>query len=185
MWTQILIFLLLVIWIIAGVFITITSLDLGPYKDKDKYLSQAYTYSTWASVVTWITLALLIGLVVLAIFGVVALFSTGVGEVALATGGVASGISGITIFFLIIFIALLIASAVLSILTMNQIALSSLYTKDAKVTKAYKYAQTCAILTIITLIVVIGGFLIYFLFRNRKQPLPEEQVVYYQEEEVV
>ena len=79
---------LIIIWIIAGVFITSASVKIGRSKSKstNKNLQHAYTLTTWASVLTWLILALAIILVILAMVGVVALFSTGVGEAGVAAG---------------------------------------------------------------------------------------------------
>jgi len=59
-WTTILSIILLLIFLISGVIITSSSLNLYTTKDTDSYFANAYYYSTWASVVTWVLVALAI-----------------------------------------------------------------------------------------------------------------------------
>lgn len=77
--------LLLVIWVIAGGYITQTSRYVGYYKSNDTHLDSAYWYAFWAAFITWTLIGIFLLLVILAVAGVIALFGSGAGE----AGGVA------------------------------------------------------------------------------------------------
>lgn len=89
--------LLLILLIITGVYATRAA--VGTSSGGDSNIDQARTYLRWAAIVTWVSLGLLIiGIVIfilVVILGGVALFGTGVGEVAVvAEGGAAAGAAG-------------------------------------------------------------------------------------------
>lgn len=86
--------LLVIIWIIAGGFITQSNVFLGPYKNTDNYLHDAYWYSFWAAFVTWTLIGIFIILVILSVIGVLALFGSGVGEAGAAAEGGAAAVEG-------------------------------------------------------------------------------------------
>ena len=136
--------LLIVIWIIAGGFITDASVKIHGSKDANDEMHKAYVLSTWAAVITWLLIGLFISLIILAVLGVVTVtgvaYSTGVGEyetvlmtiegVATATSqatkslaaGTAShpvkkGFSWFTIGFLFLALFLVTITGVLSALT--------------------------------------------------------------------
>ena len=188
MLTQFLIFVLIVIWIIAGVYISMTSAKLGPYsingslsKEGDSFIQKAYTYATWAAAITWIILILIIIGLILSVIGVVALFSSGVGEAAeaysaaggdpysAAVGAAGLGLSWLAIFFMVLLIGLLITTGILSSLTLTNIAQSKLYQKNAAVTAAYHDSLITMVLTFGSLFLLIIGFLLYY-FLTLRQP---------------
>lgn len=74
--------LLIIIWIVAGGFVTRASTFLRDKKGKDEKLNRAYTYTFWAAVVTWVLVGLFVLLIILAVFGVLAIFGSGAGEAA-------------------------------------------------------------------------------------------------------
>lgn len=76
--------ILVIIWIIAGGFITQASVYLEPFKDKDSDFNSAYWYTFWGAFVTWFLVGVFIILVILSVVGVVALFGSGIGEAGLA-----------------------------------------------------------------------------------------------------
>lgn len=187
MLTQFLIFVLIVIWIIAGVYISMASAKLGPYsingsssKEGDSFIQKAYTYATWAAAITWIILILIIAGLILSVIGVIALFSSGVGEAAVAysaaggdstaVGAAGSGLSWLAIFFLVLLIGLLITTGILSSLTLTSIAQSKLYQKNAAVTAAHHDSLITMVLTFGSLFLLIIGFLLYYLLTLRRNP---------------
>ena len=86
--------ILVLIWIVAGGFITKTNVSLGPYKNTDDDLHNAYWYSFWAAFVTWTLIGIFIILVILSVIGVVALFGSGAGEAGVAAEGGAAAAEG-------------------------------------------------------------------------------------------
>ena len=170
MLTQILIILLFIIWIVAGVYITMASLNLGPYNthDSDSFLRRAYVYSTWAAVIIWLTLFLIIVLIILAGFGIAALFSSGIGEAALASGYTGqSSVSWFSIIFLLIISILLIVTGILSALALTNIEKSPLYQKNKTVTEAYRNCLITMVLTFGSIFLLIVGALIFYLLSFR------------------
>ena len=88
--------ILVIIWIVAGGYITQANVKLGPSKNTDSNLHNAYWYSFWAAFITWFLIGAFLLLVIIAavfgIGGVFVLFGSGAGEVA--TAGVAEGAEG-------------------------------------------------------------------------------------------
>lgn len=156
-WNFVFGFLLIVLWILAGGFVTRTNINLTSYKNQDIDLHQAYWYTFWAAFVTWFLIALFILLVILSVIGVVALFGSGVGEAGVAEEGVAeegsagegsggeegytsrylnsqqgqdaenTGISWFTIGFFLLAIILVSITGVLSAIAASDIAASQIY----------------------------------------------------------
>lgn len=161
--------LLIIIWIIAGGFITQTSVLLHPHRDKDSNLHRAYWYSFWAAFVTWTLVAIFLILIVLAVVGVVGLFSTGVGEEATAAdylGGssVTSNISWLTVAFLVLALILVSVTGVLSALTASNIKASPNYKPtDPKMKKAYDNAIIAASMCLGAGGLLIIGMISYFV----------------------
>src|SRR5579862_2094241 len=85
-WEIFLAVVLIIIWILAGIFITQANVYLGPFKNIDSFFLTAYNYTFWAAFITWFLVALFILLFILAIVGVIGLFSTGAGEAEVAAG---------------------------------------------------------------------------------------------------
>ena len=81
---------LILIWIIAGGFITQSNVFLHPYRNDDSDMHRAYWFTFWGAFVTWFLIGLFIILIILSVVGVIALFGTGAGEV----GAVAEGAEG-------------------------------------------------------------------------------------------
>lgn len=164
--------LLIIIWIIAGGFITQSSVLLHPTIDKDTFLHKAYWYSFWAAFVTWTLIAIFLILIVLAVLGVVGLFSTGVGEEATAAdvlgsskiSSVTNNISWLTVIFLIVALILVAVTGVLSALTADNIKKSPNYKPtDAKMKKAYTNAIIAASLCLGAGGLLIIGMIAYFV----------------------
>src|SRR5438045_2983561 len=84
-WNYLIGFILLIIWIIAGVYLTEASIDLGNFANLDENFSLAHRYAYIATFLTWFLVVLFFVLLILAATGVIALFSTGVGEEAEAS----------------------------------------------------------------------------------------------------
>lgn len=82
---------LILIWIVSGGYITQTSVFIHAYRSQADGFKKAYTYSTWAAVITWLLIAFVIILIIYVIAGVVVLFGTGVGEVGAGGAAAAEG----------------------------------------------------------------------------------------------
>lgn len=80
---------LVLLWIIAGGFVTQANVKLSDYKNNDPDLHRAYWSTFWAAFITWTLIGIFIILVILAVFGVIALFGSGVGEGATAAAAAA------------------------------------------------------------------------------------------------
>ena len=165
--------LLIIIWIIAGGFITQASVYLHATRDKDPDLHNAYWFSFWAAFVTWTLVAIFLILIGLSIFGVIGLFSTGVGEEGLAaeyaTGksastSVTSNLSWITIGFLILALILVLVTGVLSALTAKHIRASKNYDPtDPHQHRAYIDAIVAASLCLGAGGLLVIGMIAYFI----------------------
>lgn len=175
--------LLIIIWIIAGGFITQSSVLLHPTRDKDPNLHRAYWYSFWAAFVTWTLVAIFLILIALAIFGVVGLFSTGVGEEATAADYVAgnaesavtSHISWVTIGFLIVALILVFVTGVLSALCADNIRKSPNYKPtDKDMQKAYHNAIIAASLCLGAGGLLIIGLIAYFIINYQENKKAQE-----------
>lgn len=97
-WNIVFAFGLLLIWMVAGVFITDASVKLGSYKDVDSYFSSAYWYAFWAAFITWFLVILVFLIIVIIIvlgllgFAVLSVGTAGAADVAIAEVGVDAGI---------------------------------------------------------------------------------------------
>ena len=95
--------LLIIIWIIAGGYITDANVKLHGSKDANDEMNKAYWLSFWAAFVTWTLVGIFIILIILAVAGVVTItgvaYATGVGEyetVLMTVEGVATATSQAT-----------------------------------------------------------------------------------------
>lgn len=88
--------ILIILWIIAGVFVTQANVYLTSYRNLDLQMHRAYWFTFWAAFVTWFLIGIFILLIILSIIGVAVLFGTGVGEAGVAAeGGVVAGEGGL------------------------------------------------------------------------------------------
>jgi hypothetical protein len=172
--------ILIIIWLIAGWFITQASIALTSYKGRDTYLKNAYWYSFSAAVITWSLVALFILLVILAIVGVVSLFSSGAGT---ALAGVSStptvGISWLTIIFLVFALILVGITGVLSALAAYNIAKSPNYlSTDTKLKGAYTNCIIAAALCIgAGVVLLIGAISAIIVGVNRQRQIDERNAI--------
>ena len=191
--------LLVIIWIVAGGFITKTNVLLGPYKNDDDNFNNAYWYSFWAAFVTWTLIGIFIILVILSVIGVIALFGSGVGEAgAVAEGGIAAtegaetvtlagvgkksasskegkgaistGISWLTIGFLIFALILVGITGILSALTASSMVKSTNYDpSNDKLKNAYNNAIIAASLCLGAGGLLIIGIIAYFIVGEQRK----------------
>jgi hypothetical protein len=165
--------LLIIIWIVAGGFITQSSVFLHATRDTDEFLHRAYWYAFWAAFITWTLVVIFIILIGLAIFGVVGLFSTGIGEEGIAAEAVegnklssltSSNFSWVTVIFLVFALILVFVTGVLSALTASNIKASKNYVEtDARQHKAYTNAIIAAALCLGAGSLLIIGMITYFI----------------------
>ena len=187
--------ILIIIWIIAGGFITQANIYLTTYKDIDPDFHEAYWSTFWAAFITWFLIALFILLVILAIVGVVGLFGSGAGEVGLAAEEASAaeeeasiyeksakkslkngGSSWITVGFLCFAMILVGITGALATVGASSIANSKKY--DPTIVKL-KTAYTDCIIAAITCIGAAGllliGIIIYFIVGHQQKKKVEQQ----------
>jgi len=85
-WGILLAVVLILIWIIAGGYITQANIKIRGFEGSDEFFRKANNYAFWAAFITWFLVTLFILLIILAVVGVVGLFSTGAGEAEVAVG---------------------------------------------------------------------------------------------------
>lgn len=171
--------ILVVIWIVAGGYVTQASVYLTSYRNNDDNLNTAYWFTFWAAFVTWFLVGVFIILVILSIIGVAALFGSGVGEVGLAAEGAegaefeqaafrssntSGGFSWLTIIFLLFALGLVITTGVLSAIAANSIAQSPNYDPNNDTLKtAYTDCIIAASMCLAAAGILIIGTIIYFI----------------------
>ena len=166
--------ILLIIWIIAGGFVTQANVFLTKFR-KDSKINQAWWYTFGAAFTTWTLIGIFIILIILSVVGVVALFGSGVGEAGLAataatsaakSGGTAivkGGIPWLTIGFLIFALVLVSLTGFLAVFAANNIRTSPEYKPDIqKIQKAYINCIIAASMCLGAGGILIIGLIIYF-----------------------
>lgn len=205
--------ILVLVWVIAGGFITQSNVFLGPYKNKDDYLHKAYWYSFWAAFITWTLIGIFILLVILSVIGVVALFGSGVGEAGAAAeggavvaeggvvaaegaeaaevaefestatkaakgksskgkgkGAISTGVSWITIAFLVFALILVAITGVLSAITASSMVKSPNYdSNNNKLKTAYTDAIVAASICLGAGGLLIIGIIVYFIVGEQRK----------------
>lgn len=186
---------LVLIWIISGGFITQANVKLSSYKNKDDELHRAYWASFWASFITWTLVGIFIILVILSVLGIFALFGTGAGEAGVAVegtesvalksaskaagkgnekgkgkGAVGTGISLVTVLFLLFALGLVILTGILSAISASSIAKSPNYSSsNADLNKAYKNCIISASMCLGATGIILIGIITYFVIKEKKK----------------
>lgn len=174
--------ILAVVFIAAAVLITLSSTNLYQYRNTDTDFGNAYTYSTWASVLSWI----LVALVIIAAGVYIYYYVEGGAEVTaieaqaakrLNTRMSADSISGWNLFFLILLIILLIGLGGLSTATAVSIQKSKNYSSNIpQQYNAYAYAAMAAVIALVAagLVVIwwIVDLIYYFKPVETETPIP-------------
>lgn len=180
-WGILLAVVLILIWIIAGVYITQANIKIRGFEDDDQFFNTANNYAFWAAFITWFLVALFVLLVILSVIGVVGLFSTGAGEAEEAgaaeesvssklfkqyqsTQAPSGGISWSTIIALIFAMVLVAITGVLAAMAADQLSQSHQFTQsNPDMKSAY---DDCIIAAIICLgidsLIILG--VIFYLF---------------------
>ena len=168
-WGILLAVVLIVIWIVAGGYITQANIKIRGFEGNDQFFKKANNYAFWAAFITWFLVTLFILLLILAIAGVIGLFSTGAGEAEVAAeegeeesslynkyNTVQGGISWSTIIALFFAVVLVSITGILAALAADQLKQSSKFTEsNPDIKTAY---DDCVIAAIICL--GTGGLLI-------------------------
>lgn len=185
-------FILILIWIVAGGFITQASIFLTPFKDRDTEMHRAYWFAFWASFTTWSLVAIFIILIILSVIGVVALFGSGVGEAGAAAEEaegasslaqirgyagssegqltISSGISWFTLAFLVFALILVGITGVLSAIAAGSMAASSHFDRsNSRLVTAYNDCIIAASLCLGAAGILLIGILVYFIIGLRQQ----------------
>jgi len=189
-WGIILVVILILIWIIAGGYITQANIKIRGFEGNDQFFRTANNYAFWAAFITWFLVALFVLLIILAIAGVVALFSSGAGEAGEAEAAVSEEettyskvykqyqkssessqtsqssddtISWSTIIILFFAFVLVGITGVLAALAADQLKQSHLFSdSDPNMVIAYNDCITAAIICLGTDILIILGIIFYF-----------------------
>lgn len=199
-WLTILFLLVLfIIWITSGVFATSANIALTGSKDLDLFLNRAYWLTFSAAFIIWFLIAATIVIILLAIFGVIALFGSGVGEAGVGAGEIYeggskiynaskffsndgiddeagnTGLSWLSIFMFVGILSLIFITGILTSLAASTIRESNNDgTDDLK--KAYDDCVIAAILSLGVFSVFVIGFLIYYILQYyHKQELEKAQ----------
>lgn len=141
--------ILIAVWVTAGGFITRANTFIHKNRDKDDKenagrFKSAWLYSFVAAFITWTLVIIFLILIGLSIFGVITLFSTGIGEAGIAASSIEGGLlksgaesalkktgmSWFTILFLIFALFLVVLTGVLSALTAYNLDKSNAFKKD-------------------------------------------------------
>lgn len=167
-WIIFLDIVLILIFLITAVLITISSVNLYKFKNLDSFFTTAYNYSVWASVISWLIVALFIA----AIIGGVAFFAeAGVGMEAEAlvaqsqNNSITGYISGFALFFLFIILVLIFIIGVLSALTANNIRQSSNFSEsNSQMSYAYHSAIAAAVLALLSSSIVFLWWIVDLVY---------------------
>jgi len=189
-WGIILVVVLILIWIIAGGYITQANIKIRGFEGNDQFFRTANNYAFWAAFITWFLVALFILLIILAVAGVVALFSSGAGEAGEAEAAVSEEettyskfykqyqkssesstpqssddtISWSTIIILFFAFVLVGITGILSALAAHQLTQSHLFSdSDPNMVIAYDDCIIAAIICLGTVILIILGVIFYFI----------------------
>lgn len=192
--------ILIIIWIVAGGFVTQANIFLGPFKTQDNDLQTAYTYTFWAAFVTWTLIGIFILLVILSIIGVVALFGSGAGEAEAAEGAEASeaksaessnqqllneGIPWLTLAFLVFALILISITGVLAAIAATSMTKSPNFNRTiANLNTAYNDCIIAAVSCLGAASLLIIGILTYFIVGIERQRRLEAQIKLEKTEEV-
>ena len=197
--------ILVILWVVAGGYITQANIYLRPYKDTDDDFRRAYSFTFWAAFVTWFLVALFILLVILSVVGLVALFGSGVGEAGVAAEGtegveaeeslstrgrnyasspegqsnITTGISWFTIAFLVFALILVGVTGVLAAVAASSMAKSPNFnTSVANLNTAYKDCIIAASLCLGAGSLLIIGIITYFIVGLQRQRKIEAEEKY-------
>lgn len=186
---------LVVIWVVAGGFITAASLNLTAFRDTDENLHRAYWFAFWAAFVTWTLVIIFVILVILSIIGLVALFGSGVGEAGVAEGAAAEeggfseyasspegqqlltqGISWFTIAFLVFALILVGITGVLSTIAASSMAASSNFNRNSQaLNTAYTDCIVAASMCLGAAGILLIGIITYFIIGLRAQQAKDRE----------
>lgn len=185
MWYVFFAVVLLIIWVIAGGFITQTNVYITPEKNTDDHFKKAWDCSLAASLVTWFLVAIVIILGVLSVIGVGALFGSGVGEAGMAAEAVesesmfsqfsklkgqSSSISWMGLLAMMAGIGLCVLTGVLSAITASEMVKSDSYNADDhKMSVAYKNCVIAASLSLGAAGLLIIGMITYYAVKSHNK----------------
>lgn len=186
--------ILIVIWIIAGVYVTMASLALRPYRDYDEKFHRAYWFLFWAAFVTWTLVGIFVILIIATVVGVAALFGTGVGEAATAGEAaeagelslsdvqIPQGFSWLTIGFLIFAIILVGVTGVLAAAAAISLEESPMFDKTVEgQEKAYNDAVIAAVVASVAAGVTTIALIVYAVLGWRSQERRETELAQLQQ----
>lgn len=174
-WLIAFLILLLVIWIVAGGFITQASIYLTPYKGKDDYLNSAYWFTFWAAFVTWFIVAVVIIIIILGFVAIGetggAIVESGQAEQVVSTGK--KGASAVLISFIVVVLLLAIITGILAAIAASDMHKSS--NIDLAASKPKTAYTDCIVAASLCLgaigVIIIGGiiFIIVKVNQSNKQ----------------
>lgn len=190
-WVSLLSFLLILLWVVTGGYVTQANVYISPYRKKDSQIKLAYDYSYWAAFITWFIVGVFVILIILSVLGIAALFGSGVGEVGAAAeageageaggqfaryGGKLPSLSITTLIFLGGALGLVITTGVLAALAADTLVKSPAYdSSNRKLAKARENLIIAAVASLGTVGVLIAALITYLAVeRSRKEKFKEE-----------
>lgn len=172
--------ILIIIWIVAGGYATQANVFLGGSRD-DPQINQAWWFTFGAAFTTWTLIGITIVLIIIAVV-------TGAGEVVFAVTRV-TGSGGLALIFLIVALALILLTGVLSAIAAQRIAESAAFRErdsqnnptNERFEKLSRARLNCIIAASMSLgaagLLVIGIITLFFVrYRRRKRAEREAEL---------
>jgi hypothetical protein len=162
--------------VISGGFITQANADLGKYKSNSSNVNTAYWLTFWAAFVTWTLIGIFIILVILACFGFIEIFGA-VSAVAeanpqiVSSSETATGISWVTMGFLLFSLALVVITGVLSAM-----AASSLNSGSNPSQQAYSNCIISSCMCLASGGLLLIGTIVYVVIKNNQKKKQQELI---------
>lgn len=171
---------LIAIWITAGGFVTQASTLFHADKNVNEFSHRAYWYTFWAAFVTWtlVGLALIAGF--LSLTGIFSLFSFSTVASTLSPYSKPQGISISTVIFLLVCMALVFTTGVLSALAAYNMQQSNLMNENnERLAKGYSDCVIAAVSALtaggLLVIAIIAVIVVGIVRKNRETKIIEQK----------
>lgn len=171
--------ILLGIWITAGGFVTQASTLFHADRNVNEFSHRAYWYTFWAAFVTWtlVGIALIVGF--LSLFGIFEIFSIST-VVSSINPTKARGVGAGTVLFLLLCMALVFTTGVLSALAADNINKSNLLNENnEKLNKGYFDCIVAAVTSLsaggLLVIIFIAVIIVGEIRKHKEQKLIDER----------
>lgn len=172
-WVAFAAILLLTIWVIAGGFVTQASTLFHEPRNFNDYSHRAYWYTFWAAFVTWTLVGIALIAAFLSMFGIFEIFSIGSVAQVLNPNSKARGVSFGTVILLLVCLALVTTTGVLSALAAYNIKASNLITENTpQLQKGYDDCVIAAVMSLSAaglLVIIFIAYIIVSQVRKGKE----------------